>query len=1251
MLHSWLVTPVTAQLRLLPAVAIWVVTTARPGVHHGSAGNGQGSLVINELMSGRIYKPFNLNAGSYAEIALTELEWKDINNGKNPGEYSTPENPILVVEAENPVSVMNANWNDNWLAYGTGTLQPDPTINHTANYYERVAGESVYFSTYVSNEFNTLYNPVTTVHLPAGIDYTSGNYSTPSQLQGVTPVETELADGSWNISWTHGSEMISGEVYLFQVWGDVAAGLQADTLLQSTATTAGQDVIGSDFASMDSAVVNVGVVDEPAAVREVVINEVRPYTSCGQEWVEIHNLGTNDINIGGWELTDGDGFVYRFPELTFITNDAYLVVYLGDGADSDTELYTGAAYAHALGDTEDQLYLYNSSEHSSETMIDFVQWATGSVQDGADDDDAVAASLWVSGAFVPAPARDESLGRDRDASDTDGSGDWDNTGGPDAAIFTPGAINVSIPGADATPPDAVTLLRTAGVAGQEGAVRLDWQNPADSDFNGVRIVRSTNTHPDGLFDGEIVYEGVINHYIDSDLTPGEPVFYTLYAIDDAGNLSCPHQNEPTQAIPSQSIFVAFEDLKGWGWQDWDMNDLILRQDTAVALDGADVSQIEVEVELMARGGLFDHELYLTVDYVGFGMITKKYYNAAGVLQETTTSSGMDGATVSLVSSTLAAMPANDQESGTTNAVRGSGTRNGPTVVVTFDLYSPELNPLDELQSLPFDPWIRVKNTLHTIHQLLPGGMSDTQFVNGGPLYGRDIPFVLLFDEEWAWPAEGEPIWEAYPDYIDYVTSGGTDSRDWMSSQVSEKIWAPSAPLTLSTASKHVAPTSPLSLDAPAVISTNAAQTGWPVRVGDTLFASPLIHDLDDDGNNELISAAHNYNVYVWNDAGNILTGWPQSTVSINRSSPAIGDVDNDGDKEIFIGADNGKLFGWHHDGTAVAGFPRKLNDEIRATPVLVNLDGDARLEMVVATVTELYVLDHNGATFTGWPQTITDEAFAFGNMIISATPAVADMDADDVPEIVVGGTDGKVYAFRLDGSAVSPLWPQETNDRVYGAPVLVDLNEDGYRDVIAVSGDGHIYGWRGEGTPLPGFPINLESPLFASPAVVDLDVDGDLELVAATLDGRVLALHHDGTPVFNWPRRLPAAVYSSPVVGDIDGDTDPEVVVGTTDGNIYAWHQDGIPVIDFPLETNDWIVATPTMGDLDLDGDIEIAAGSYDGFIYVWDLDGAYAAEHVLWSTLGGDETHTNHLETDTPIMELPEVRFEMMLPFINMRP
>ncbi len=263
---------------------------------------------------------------------------------------------------------------------------------------------------------------------------------------------------------------------------------------------------------------------------------------------------------------------------------------------------------------------------------------------------------------------------------------------------------------------------------------------------------------------------------------------------------------------------------------------------------------------------------------------------------------------------------------------------------------------------------------------------------------------------------------------------------------------------------------------------------------------------------------------------------------------------------------------------------------ISAAPAVADLDGDGRPEIVVAA-DALYAWRWDGSCLPGFP--------VFGGNAFASRPAVADLDGDGRPEIVVGCDDNRLYALNLEGDAL-PGWPVETDGDVYSSPAVADLDGDGRPEVVVGSDDGHVYAWRADGTPCPGWPQRTQGFVAASPAVADLDGDGCPEVVAASWDGRVYVWQRDGALLPGWPRSTGHFVWASPTVGDVDGDGRPEILVASD--RVYIWRVDGTSLPGWPRPTRGYNVAAPLLCDLDGNGRPEVV--QVGGAAHAWRGDG-----------------------------------------------
>lgn len=72
---------------------------------------------------------------------------------------------------------------------------------------------------------------------------------------------------------------------------------------------------------------------------------------------------------------------------------------------------------------------------------------------------------------------------------------------------------------------------------KEDYIKFQWGNPADGDFDSVRILRSKNFFPLDPLDGELVYEGQGEEFEDRSAEKETAYFYSIFSRDKNGNYS------------------------------------------------------------------------------------------------------------------------------------------------------------------------------------------------------------------------------------------------------------------------------------------------------------------------------------------------------------------------------------------------------------------------------------------------------------------------------------------------------------------------------------------------------------------------------------------------------------------------------------------------------------------------------------------------------------------------------------------
>ena len=201
---------------------------------------------------------------------------------------------------------------------------------------------------------------------------------------------------------------------------------------------------------------------------------------------------------------------------------------------------------------------------------------------------------------------------------------------------------------------------------------------------------------------------------------------------------------------------------------------------------------------------------------------------------------------------------------------------------------------------------------------------------------------------------------------------------------------------------------------------------------------------------------------------------------------------------------------------------------------LADLDGDDALEVLAAdsSTGTLFCLD--GAGKVQWRHKLPNST--------DSPPAVADLDGDGHPEIVVGTMmlgDKKGRVVALDARTLKVKWTAEIAGHVQSEPALVDLNEDGVLDVIVTTwrGDKSVHALNGkDGKEL--WSHAMKGDMYHGVSVFR---HNGIRIVANSIDGDVTLLDASGKVI--WTQQPGGYLFSPTSVADLDGDEKPEIIV------------------------------------------------------------------------------------------------------------
>ncbi|PIE53351.1 hypothetical protein CSA37_02085 [Candidatus Fermentibacteria bacterium] len=429
-------------------------------------------------------------------------------------------------------------------------------------------------------------------------------------------------------------------------------------------------------------------------------------------------------------------------------------------------------------------------------------------------------------------------------------------------------------------------------------------------------------------------------------------------------------------------------------------------------------------------------------------------------------------------------------------------------------------------------------------------------------------------------------------------------------------------------------------------------SGWPIRVAGSIKSPPVLADLNNDGDLEIVFVQGNAHVCAVDPSYPDTLMWESQAYMINPrigsgfSIPTVADVTGDGNPEVIFDTIDKLVVLDGSDGDYMDSFAHDTHTRIwqnfPQTVVVSDLfiDDDVPLpknEIAFVASDMLYILRYQS---DGLARIDSVTVVSADEELTTAWLTAGELDGNTGSDLILSTTYYSSVVNSLIGlySSHKPGTFYETRTwKGLNFSTIPAVGDFGSGNLIAVSK-------RISSTHNPN-PVDLIEPLDLSTAaccstssatrsirvfccvIADWVASSAFDRIIAPAENQCFVFEADGEEDWNYeyadpsPRRPPF-----PALGDLDGDGKTDLLVGTRDGFVNAFTPDGREVSGFPYTLPSEVFGGFVIADIDNDRHVEVVFGTMDNYLHVWEL-GSCDAGYSPWLQVQHDSERSGAQE------------------------